>query len=502
MRTKYHAFLRRTLCRLGLALAALGGVQVVHAQVPDQYYPAGRNAFDAMGQRINGTSTQFGMHLTGSGVTTTGVTNLSGWTPASNYGVRAPATGPTISIGGKFDGSVGGSKVPMTAVATATRAGVLAAAGRLIPLISTGKALYDLADEIAKASDGMVSPNTTSDGNVDGSAPFKYPNGDCVGGTCYEYTAPWISDFYPSRLAAAEASRNAWAAYFNKSLSGVYCRLVGANLMEFICENETNDPDKHILHVGGLSPRVAQGTIQYKTGNWEDIRPKFEPDTVDLQKLINAQLNAAKRASLTGVDWSIPVTAPVITAPSSLEPTTEKKTRVYQETGPDGITRTKTETTTVTTARPVTVTGDTVKVKPTATTQTQTTTANPDGTTTTETKTETETKESDGPKADESESDLCAKHPDILACSKPELDTPDGEIPKTQKEVKYQEESIWGSGSCPADRIMTLHTGQQMKVWDFQKTCEAVNMGIAPIFLLCSVYSAFLILALGVKDGV
>lgn len=95
-------------------------------------------------------------------------------------------------------------------------------------------------------------------------------------------------------------------------------------------------------------------------------------------------------------------------------------------------------------------------------------------------------------------SDLCADHPDILACQKVELDTPDGEIPKTTKEVTFQEESMFGGGSCPADRVMTIQrTGQTVKAWDWAQACNLM-LPIRAIVMTLATFAAFLIVMPGI----
>ena len=95
-------------------------------------------------------------------------------------------------------------------------------------------------------------------------------------------------------------------------------------------------------------------------------------------------------------------------------------------------------------------------------------------------------------------SDLCADHPDILACQKVELDTPEGEIPKDTKEVTFQEESMFGGGSCPADRVMTIQrTGQTVKAWDWAQACSLM-LPIRAIVMTLATFAAFLIVMPGI----
>ena len=96
----------------------------------------------------------------------------------------------------------------------------------------------------------------------------------------------------------------------------------------------------------------------------------------------------------------------------------------------------------------------------------------------------------------EEEKSLCEKHPDILACQKPELDTPDGEIPKTTKQVTYAEEGGFGGGSCPANVYASLH-GQQTLVYNWGETCSVVSTYLRPIILLLGAMGALFILIPG-----
>lgn len=101
----------------------------------------------------------------------------------------------------------------------------------------------------------------------------------------------------------------------------------------------------------------------------------------------------------------------------------------------------------------------------------------------------------DQPKPEEQKS-LCEKHPDILACAKPELDTPDGEIPKATREITYQEQDVFGGGSCPADKYATIG-GRSMMVYDWQQTCGVVSTYLRPLILLLGAMGALFILIPG-----
>jgi hypothetical protein len=98
--------------------------------------------------------------------------------------------------------------------------------------------------------------------------------------------------------------------------------------------------------------------------------------------------------------------------------------------------------------------------------------------------------------AEEQDKSLCEKHPDILACSKPELDVPDGEIPKATKQITYAEEGGFGGGSCPSNVYANLH-GKQTMVYEWTRTCSVVSTYIRPIILLLGAMGALFILIPG-----
>jgi len=106
---------------------------------------------------------------------------------------------------------------------------------------------------------------------------------------------------------------------------------------------------------------------------------------------------------------------------------------------------------------------------------------------------------SDGDQPREDDRDLCERNPDILACAKPELDTPDGEIPKKTVDVSYQPENLFGGGACPADKTMTAH-GVQLKVWDWQQGCGYITSYVRPVILVLCACVAMAIIAGGAKS--
>lgn len=177
----------------------------------------------------------------------------------------------------------------------------------------------------------------------------------------------------------------------------------------------------------------------------------------------------------------LPLGTPTVTGPATTPGTSETKT----ENKSDG----STVTTTTTTTNNYKTEGDTI-TKTNTTTNTVVNTCNAQGACTTETSSNV-TVNPDSP--DKPEEDQCKKNPDSLACA--ETDTPEEEIPKATKELTYSEDTMFsGGGSCPADKVMTLHTGQTVKVWDWQQGCSWIVTYVRPILLVVASYIAVMML--------
>ena len=112
---------------------------------------------------------------------------------------------------------------------------------------------------------------------------------------------------------------------------------------------------------------------------------------------------------------------------------------------------------------------------------------------------ESENNPNDKPTESKEQIDLCEKNPDILACSKPELDTPDDEIPKTNRDVSLQPENLFGGGSCPANKVMTVG-GQQVTVWDWDQSCGYITGYMRPVVLVLCAFAAFMIVSGGARQ--
>lgn len=114
-------------------------------------------------------------------------------------------------------------------------------------------------------------------------------------------------------------------------------------------------------------------------------------------------------------------------------------------------------------------------------------TESPTGSTDPTTEPSTDTPREDG----KEDRDFCDKHPESLACT--ELDTPEGEIPKSTFNVTYSIENSWGNGSCPSDKYATI-AGRSIKVYDWAQTCDYVATHVRPILYVLTGIGVLLML--------
>jgi len=94
--------------------------------------------------------------------------------------------------------------------------------------------------------------------------------------------------------------------------------------------------------------------------------------------------------------------------------------------------------------------------------------------------------------------DICKINPDILACQT--LTNPAStDIPKISKTITYTPDNSFGSGSCPADKTMTVN-GRQLKVVDWSSHCGYISTYLRPILILLASYMALMMLIPGRSD--
>lgn len=102
--------------------------------------------------------------------------------------------------------------------------------------------------------------------------------------------------------------------------------------------------------------------------------------------------------------------------------------------------------------------------------------------------------------AEKDPEDPCKKNPDRIGCM--ELDTPEGEIPKTTKNITFEAEDVLGGGACPANVTTSFNTlgGQSATIVDWQTFCGHALPLRALVMGLAAIMAFFIIMPGGVRE--
>lgn len=101
------------------------------------------------------------------------------------------------------------------------------------------------------------------------------------------------------------------------------------------------------------------------------------------------------------------------------------------------------------------------------------------------------------PNSSAQQSDLCEKHPDIVACADLNPPTEDPELELVEKPFNFSEIAIGGSGACPSPRV--IYVFNQSIEFSYQPVCDFF-IGMKPFVLAVSWIIAAMIIA-GIRGG-
>jgi len=326
--------------------------------------------------------------------------------------------------------------------------------------LQIGMALYDLAKElgfnVGRNPDGSIKVEK-SDSSV------------CTVAPCYEYIfAGDPAAVWRSTPMAAAIDFQAWRASQGVHFTIEWC-----------------DPNpSYPLNLCKFVP--SSGSPSFSGASYRSAAPSssaYVPSTVqELQDSIASQSgwpegSAISRtiADASAAGEQFPTEQPIVSGPATSPGTKSTLTKA------DG------STVTTNTTNNFNYAGDKV-------THTTTTVVNNYNPTTNTTTTETTVEE---PAKEQEQKDECTENPDRISCS--ELDTPDGDIPTTSKDLTYSPENLgFGNGTCPANITRTVH-GQSVVLFDYTQPCNIISSYIKPLVLAISAFIAFMILTPGGK---
>ncbi|MFM2276399.1 MAG: hypothetical protein RL211_2271 [Pseudomonadota bacterium] len=443
-----------TVCTILRILAAL----VLPLEVAAQTVAASDSAFQRFMVEASGVGKQtisFGSN--GTPVLSPGVPNLS------------TNGGPNLNVtrsGSMLNPS--GNPVPVTVAGTVPKSSIaplLKRAASLLPLLSTGVAIFDLYAELGftptRQPDSTVTFTKTSSGFQ---CPTTLPNTPYYGDPRIQQTGPFCVPTYAGRDDSYSVGWGLQSAYF------------GWQSPTWPCGNAS-------CQVGGYYLYAI-----YTTWNHPHM---FSPGqhTATEQEVADAIASESGWPSSSKLSQAVADAQTVTGEKLAIEPSTISVTGPATSTGrtstttlPDG------STSTTTTTHNHTYQGDTI-----TTSNVSTVTNNNPVTNITTVTTTTETPA-------EKARTQCEIDPQSLGCLQADFDVPGDQVPRVSRSVSYSPDGMFtGTGSCPADKVMTTSYGKQL-VMSYGPTCDALSSYVRPVIVLLATYFAGLLIVAGLKQ--
>jgi hypothetical protein len=389
------------------------------------------------------------------GTASTAVRDM-GWGPSASSGNSVNWKGsPTIRNGSGNPLVIDViSKTPGSKAAK-----ILSAGAKALPVIGTGVMLWELCKELGFGCGKDSSGNpvvTVSDPLV------------CSSGTCYE----WYIYGYGSPgpySTAAQACKAKWpaiVALYEPRLKGGPSVLNIGN--DFACEGLLDG------NMSSIAPLTRGSVVAPQTSSTPSSLQELEDAIASKSGWpTSSRIHDALKESARATGQQIPMESPTVSGPATSKGSTTTTTNPSAGT-----------TTTTTTTHNHTYNDN--RVSTTVTTSVNVTNNSTGQGTTTTTTTE--------PANEQSE---CEKNPSSLNCA--DLDTPEGDIPKTEKRITYEAENLgFAGGSCPADVVQTI-AGNQVKLVNWQQNCGLITTYAKPMILALASFAALMIIFVGGK---
>lgn len=382
----------------------------------------------------------------------TGLPTGNGWTQAGNFGVAKGTTAEGLKIGARATiGLPQGRSIPLTVTSGVTPAnlfkGFRALAGPGLLFNGLPMVLQWMAD-----SGVRVDP-------VGGGLQRTDPS-TCTVAPCYNWRASLAGAVNRSSgQAACDDYRTLYNAQYPSGNPRVTVSTFNtANSTScFVTYNYGGPYETAITRIS-----VAPSSQSWLPASMDDIAPYMQAKQPE-PGVVNEMLSRGVK---------LDVNRPTVTGPASVAGPSASST---DSTG-------KVTTTTITYKPTYNDNRVTNNIETTVTSYNPAT-----GETVTE-----QTKVEEAPEPEKDESDQCEKYPDRVGCA--ELDAPEGEIPRDEVSVSYEEQNLFGEGSCPADVSANIATlGKTMKLWNWQKTCEMALPLRAMVIALATFAAALIV---------
>lgn len=355
--------------------------------------------------------------------------------------------GPLVNASGKEFLVDVAAKIPIGTKA----AKVLTAGMKAVPILGTGVALWEVVEEVGY----HVSKDPAGDLVVTKTNPNSCPtSSSCTGWYPYYGGESYAS---PDKALACQAYGASQGAGFKGTI-----RAVGSG---WFCDITRSDGS----YVSATSGTMVQKALPGSSGTGDSSTIQDLENAIATKSgwpssssISDALVDAIQRTGQT-----VPLEAPTVTGPATSAGTTTQKTQTTNS----GTTTTTTATTNNHTYNDNRVTNTittTVTVTNNTGTSSTTTTSNP----------VEETKQE------------CEKNPKAWGCS--DLDTPNDEVPKKDKQVTFDPENIGlGNGSCPAP--IPVHTSKGDWTLNLGPYCDATVNYVRPVVILFGLFAAFFI---------
>jgi hypothetical protein len=381
-----------------------------------------------------------------------------GWAYAGNYGIPQAAKGPTMSMSGDGKvffadgvGSYGGVNYPFKATHTVPGSTLVDVIGAIASgPIGIGLFALPFVLEWLTDSGGRIDPSNPS--ALQRQAPL--PPGACTVSPCYNYRVHSSYPWQATKLLACQ-----YGLSNLPSKTGVSVSPDGSQ-----CWYTPYGSDS--LYQTPAAPSV----VSWLPSSMDDIAPYMKQTPFDPRVV----------PEILDKGGDIPFPAPTVTGPSEILGT---KTETLNPDGTKTISQPKSF---------FTPSGDTIiNIK----NETSVTVLNIDNSVSSVTTTTKTPVPSEGVEPLKTE-DPCLKNPDRNGCRTDEFDVPDGEIPKETRTITFAAENLgFAGGTCPANRMLTMHqSGQTITAGDWATTCEMTVTYAKPMILIMATFAALMII--------